>query len=236
MEQNLDTLLGVTFLASEYATGKTHGGRIDTPGIDENGFPVIIEYKRERHQPGALLPRLAPRPQSRVRTPLPEKTRHEGRRGHRLVRPEAPLHRRGLHQIRRPRSSTDQQERGVDPLPTVRPLSPPPRPGERHLAERRHRRPCTTSCRISSRSRATPPGAAARAAKWSRRSASGLMASPSTIVLQSFDNTGVQISYHRRPMWDSGKNYCIQSANLRQSDLQSFPNPGPMISATSRLF
>jgi len=46
MEQNLDTLLGISFLASEYATGKTHGGRIDTLGIDENGFPVIIEYKR----------------------------------------------------------------------------------------------------------------------------------------------------------------------------------------------
>lgn len=46
MEQNLEPLLGVTFLASEYATGKTHGGRIDTLGIDENGFPVIIEYKR----------------------------------------------------------------------------------------------------------------------------------------------------------------------------------------------
>jgi len=46
MEQNLEPLLGVSFLASEYATGKTHGGRIDTLGIDENGFPVIIEYKR----------------------------------------------------------------------------------------------------------------------------------------------------------------------------------------------
>jgi len=46
MEQNLEPLLGITLLASEYATGKTHGGRIDTLGIDENGFPVIIEYKR----------------------------------------------------------------------------------------------------------------------------------------------------------------------------------------------
>jgi predicted transport protein len=27
-------------------TGKTHGGRIDTLGHDENGCPVIIEYKR----------------------------------------------------------------------------------------------------------------------------------------------------------------------------------------------
>ena len=46
MEKNLEQLLGVTFLASEYTTGKTHAGRIDTLGIDENGSPVIIEYKR----------------------------------------------------------------------------------------------------------------------------------------------------------------------------------------------
>jgi len=46
MEQNLEALLSITLLKSEYSTGKTHGGRIDTLGIDENGFPVIIEYKR----------------------------------------------------------------------------------------------------------------------------------------------------------------------------------------------
>lgn len=46
IEKNLETLLGITFLETEYSTGKTHGGRIDTIGIDENGFPVIIEYKR----------------------------------------------------------------------------------------------------------------------------------------------------------------------------------------------
>jgi len=46
IERNLEHLLGITFLESEYSTGKTHGGRIDTLGIDENGFPVIIEYKR----------------------------------------------------------------------------------------------------------------------------------------------------------------------------------------------
>jgi predicted transport protein len=34
------------FSFSEYTTGKQHGGRIDTLGIDENGCPVIIEYKR----------------------------------------------------------------------------------------------------------------------------------------------------------------------------------------------
>jgi predicted transport protein len=46
IEKNLETFLGVRFLATEYSTGKTHGGRIDTLGIDENGCPVIIEYKR----------------------------------------------------------------------------------------------------------------------------------------------------------------------------------------------
>lgn len=42
-ENNLEELLGVRFVASEYPT--SDGGRIDTLGIDENGFPVIIEYK-----------------------------------------------------------------------------------------------------------------------------------------------------------------------------------------------
>jgi len=46
IEKQLEHLLGVRFLASEYSTGKAHGGRIDTLGIDENGCPVIIEYKR----------------------------------------------------------------------------------------------------------------------------------------------------------------------------------------------
>jgi predicted transport protein len=50
IENHLEDLLGVRFLASEYATGKTHGGRMDTLGIDENGFPVIIEYKRSMNQ------------------------------------------------------------------------------------------------------------------------------------------------------------------------------------------
>lgn len=43
-EKNLEPLLGVRFLASEFNT--THGGRIDTLGLDENGCPVILEYKR----------------------------------------------------------------------------------------------------------------------------------------------------------------------------------------------
>ena len=50
IERYLDTFLGVRFLASEHTTGKTHGGRIDTLGIDENGCPVIIEYKRSLNE------------------------------------------------------------------------------------------------------------------------------------------------------------------------------------------
>jgi predicted transport protein len=50
IESNMSAFLGVRFLASEYATGKTHRGRIDSLGLDENGCPVIIEYKRESHQ------------------------------------------------------------------------------------------------------------------------------------------------------------------------------------------
>ncbi|MFE2595480.1 DUF5655 domain-containing protein [Streptomyces sp. NPDC059396] len=46
VEANMEVLLGVRFLASEYGTGPVHGGRIDSLGIDENGSPVIIEYKR----------------------------------------------------------------------------------------------------------------------------------------------------------------------------------------------
>jgi RecB family endonuclease NucS len=45
-ERDLDALLGVRFLASEHSTGPVHGGRIDTLGLDEDGSPVIIEYKR----------------------------------------------------------------------------------------------------------------------------------------------------------------------------------------------
>ncbi len=50
MEKNLETLLGVRFLASEHSTGPKHGGRIDSLGIDENGSPVIIEYKRSTNE------------------------------------------------------------------------------------------------------------------------------------------------------------------------------------------
>ncbi|MEH6650608.1 MAG: DUF5655 domain-containing protein [Motiliproteus sp.] len=50
IESQLETFLGVRFLASEYSTGKTHKGRIDSLGLDENNCPVIIEYKRHSNE------------------------------------------------------------------------------------------------------------------------------------------------------------------------------------------
>lgn len=46
IEGQMEPLLGVRFLASEFVTDATHRGRIDSLGVDENGCPVIIEYKR----------------------------------------------------------------------------------------------------------------------------------------------------------------------------------------------
>ena len=65
IEGNLETMLGVRFLASEYLTGKTHGGRIDTLGLDENSCPVILSnisglIERKRDQPRSVLLGLAP--------------------------------------------------------------------------------------------------------------------------------------------------------------------------------
>ncbi len=45
-ENNLDEILNISFLAHEYST--SFGGRIDTLGIDRNGSPCIIEYKKNQ--------------------------------------------------------------------------------------------------------------------------------------------------------------------------------------------
>ena len=50
IETNMEALFGVRFIASEYSTGKKHGGRIDSLGLDENGSPTIFEYKRATNQ------------------------------------------------------------------------------------------------------------------------------------------------------------------------------------------
>ncbi|MDR1998102.1 MAG: DUF5655 domain-containing protein [Candidatus Margulisbacteria bacterium] len=45
-ENNLEEILNIIFLAHEYTT--SFGGRIDTLGIDKNGAPCIIEYKKTK--------------------------------------------------------------------------------------------------------------------------------------------------------------------------------------------
>ena len=45
-EANLQPLLNIRFIASEHSNGKTHCGRIDSLGLDENNCPVLLEYKR----------------------------------------------------------------------------------------------------------------------------------------------------------------------------------------------
>lgn len=46
-ENNLEEILNITFLAHEYST--SFGGRIDSLGIDKNGSPCIIEYKKNQN-------------------------------------------------------------------------------------------------------------------------------------------------------------------------------------------
>ncbi len=45
-EANLEELLGARYVASEFTTGDRQRGRIDTLGIDQDGTPVLIEYKK----------------------------------------------------------------------------------------------------------------------------------------------------------------------------------------------
>jgi predicted transport protein len=46
-ENNLEEILNIDFLAHEYST--SFGGRIDSLGIDKNGSPCIIEYKKNQN-------------------------------------------------------------------------------------------------------------------------------------------------------------------------------------------
>ncbi|MFE9407455.1 endonuclease NucS domain-containing protein [Streptomyces sp. NPDC006704] len=46
VEAHMEMMLGVRFLASEFVIDCVDGGRIDSLGLDENGAPVIVEYKR----------------------------------------------------------------------------------------------------------------------------------------------------------------------------------------------
>jgi len=46
IEKNLEAVFGCRHIASEFATGPQHAGRIDTLALSEDSNPVIIEYKK----------------------------------------------------------------------------------------------------------------------------------------------------------------------------------------------
>ncbi len=123
VERNMETLFGVRFLASEYSTGTKHGGRIDSLGIDENGSPVIVEYKRarqrERHQPGPLLPRLAPRPPAEFQLLVMKRLGPEASRRDRLAQPRL-ICVAGDSPGTTSTPCTDQPQHRTGPLPRLR--------------------------------------------------------------------------------------------------------------------
>jgi len=49
-EASLETLLGVHFVGHEFTTGDRQRGRIDTLGLDQDGYPTIIEYKKSNKE------------------------------------------------------------------------------------------------------------------------------------------------------------------------------------------
>ncbi|MGW8969939.1 hypothetical protein [Streptomyces platensis] len=101
IETNMETMLGVRFLATEYSTGSRHRGRIDSLGLDENGTPVIVEYKRTRDQnvtnQALSLPGVAPGPSSRVRKPGEEEARGSCRNDRGLEQSPTRMYRRRFH-------------------------------------------------------------------------------------------------------------------------------------------
>jgi RecB family endonuclease NucS len=50
IERNLDGIFAVRFVATEFSTGQRQRGRIDTLGLDQDGSPVILEYKRASNE------------------------------------------------------------------------------------------------------------------------------------------------------------------------------------------
>src|SRR5206468_5252662 len=46
VEKSLAATFNCRFVASEFSTGATHAGRIDTLAVSEDNNPVIIEYKK----------------------------------------------------------------------------------------------------------------------------------------------------------------------------------------------
>jgi RecB family endonuclease NucS len=50
IERSLDVIFGVRFVTTEFPTGERQRGRIDTLGVDQDGSPVILEYKQRANE------------------------------------------------------------------------------------------------------------------------------------------------------------------------------------------
>lgn len=46
IENNIETIFGCRFVATEFSTGAQHAGRIDSLALSEDDNPVILEYKK----------------------------------------------------------------------------------------------------------------------------------------------------------------------------------------------
>ena len=112
------------FLASEYSTGKTHGGRIDTLGIDENNSPVIIEYKRSTNEnvinQGLFYLDWLLDHRAEFTLLAMKKLGAEVAEQIDWSSPRLHLHRRRLHEVRRACGPADQAQHRADPLPPLR--------------------------------------------------------------------------------------------------------------------
>lgn len=49
IEANLEEIFGIHFIATEFTIRGEQSGRIDTLGLDSDGAPAIVEYKREKN-------------------------------------------------------------------------------------------------------------------------------------------------------------------------------------------
>ena len=123
MERNLETLLGVRFLASEHSTGAKHKGRIDTLGLDENGCPVIIEYKRSTNEnvinQGLFYLDWLMDHQAEFKLLVMEKLGKAAADAIEWGGAAPAVHRGRLHALRRARCTPDEPQHRAHPLPPL---------------------------------------------------------------------------------------------------------------------
>ena len=96
---------------------------MDTLGIDENGFPVIIEYKRSANEnvinQGLFYLDWLMDHRRDFEWLVLDKFDEAMAKKRRLVVASSPVHRRRFHEIRRARSQPDEPQHRADPVQTL---------------------------------------------------------------------------------------------------------------------